>query len=345
MRKKTVWPHLFLTAALALSSYSITGINTATAQQSGERKNSVVTIFNRLKNDIRRARGQPTIGKPETPPRVRTKRRAKIMDTGLAGGPVPRVRPGHAAQASAPAGTTASDSGDPSPPLAFAPVRPPQPLAKRPAPAAVAVPVPPKARPGNPLAALAAIKPVLPKFGSRPEPAAPLILAKVSGSALRSSCPKRELVGLSGLRTPQTVKLSPQANVQRPLGLAAAKWVETVVQPAAGKVFGSEIVSLRVAASFACRPRNGVKGAKISEHGYGNAIDISAFTLASGKSVTVAGGWNGPPAERQFLRAVNAGACRYFSTVLGPKADRYHQDHFHLDLARHGNSGTYRICK
>jgi hypothetical protein len=31
--------------------------------------------------------------------------------------------------------------------------------------------------------------------------------------------------------------------------------------------------------------------------------------------------------------------------VLGPNADRYHQDHLHFDLASHGNRGTYRVCK
>nr|WP_306267572.1 extensin family protein [Pararhizobium sp. IMCC3301] len=344
MIEKSVWPQIFLTVALALSSYSITGINTASAQQSGERRNSVVTIFNRLKNDIRRARGQPSTT-PQTAPQTRTKRQTRTKPASpaiaRAAGPVPRPRPRLVAQSNAAAGSSAERTSI----FAFAQPRAPQPLAGKPAPSVAAVPTPPQVRPGKPLTAITAIRPVLPKSVDRQRVAAPLILAKVSGKALRSSCPKRQLVGLTGLRTPQTVKLSPQANVQRPLGLAAAKWVETVVQPSARKVFGSDIVSLRVAASFACRARNGVKGAKLSEHGYGNAIDISAFTLANGKTVTVAKGWNGPGAQRQFLRAVNAGACRYFTTVLGPKADRYHQDHFHLDLARHGKSGTYRICK
>ncbi len=344
MSEKSVWPQVFLTVALALSSYSIIGINAASAQQSGERRNSVVTIFNRLKNDIRRARGQPSTT-PQPAPQTRTKRQTKTKQAGPANarsaGPVPRPRPRLVVQSNA----ATDSSADRTSISAFAPAPPPQPLAAQPAPAVAAVPTPPKTRPAKPLTVIAAIRPLLPKAGDRQRVAAPLILAKVSGAALRSSCPKRQLVGLTGLRTPQTVKLSPQANVQRPLGLAAAKWVETVVQPTAKKVFGSDIVSLRVAASFSCRTRNGVKGAKLSEHGYGNAMDISAFTLANGKTVTVAKGWNGPGAQRQFLRAINAGACRYFTTVLGPKADRYHQDHFHLDLAKHGKSGTYRICK
>jgi len=45
-------------------------------------------------------------------------------------------------------------------------------------------------------------------------------------------------------------------------------------------------VSVDVAASFACRPRNNSSGARMSEHGFGNAIDFSAFTL---ESATVGG--------------------------------------------------------
>ena len=76
---------------------------------------------------------------------------------------------------------------------------------------------------------------------------------------------------------------------------------------------------------------------------YRNAIDISGFTLADGRVVTVKGGWAGGPAERGFLRAVRLGACDLFTTVLGPGYDANHHDHLHLDLARHGGSG--RVCK
>ena len=31
--------------------------------------------------------------------------------------------------------------------------------------------------------------------------------------------------------------------------------------------------------------------------------------------------------------------------VLGPLYDRNHRDHFHLDLAHHGRSGTNRVCR
>src|SRR5256885_128524 len=85
---------------------------------------------------------------------------------------------------------------------------------------------------------------------------------------------------------------------------------------------------------WACsRAMNHVPGARLSEHGHANAVDISAFVLADGRVVQVKSGWWGAMAERTFLRAVHGGACSIFTTVLGPSYDANHRDHFHLDLA------------
>src|SRR6478736_879494 len=70
-----------------------------------------------------------------------------------------------------------------------------------------------------------------------------------------------------------------------------------------------------------CRAVNHVPGARLSEHGHANAVDISAFVLADGRVVQVKSGWWGAMAERTFLRAVHAGACNVFTTVLGPAYD------------------------
>ena len=104
------------------------------------------------------------------------------------------------------------------------------------------------------------------------------------------------------------------------------------------------MVDLR-AGSYSCRPQNNRRGAKLSEHSFGNALDIMAFHLADGREVTVLKGWRGNPREQDFLREVFVGACRYFATVLGPGADMFHYDHFHIDLARHDPRGERTICK
>ena len=118
-------------------------------------------------------------------------------------------------------------------------------------------------------------------------------------------------------------------------------WLEDVVQPTAQRSFGESIVSIDVAASYACRPRNNQRGAKMSEHGFGNAIDIAAFTLESGRKVTVEQGWWGSSDERRFLHTVHDRACGDFHTVLGPDSGRAHRDHLHLDLQNRENRSSY----
>lgn len=115
------------------------------------------------------------------------------------------------------------------------------------------------------------------------------------------------------------------------------RWVDKTVQPTFRKRGG--VTELKVAAHYSCRTRNNRPGAKISEHGKGKAIDISAFKTGKGETVTVLKGWKNKK-DRKLLEKVWKGACGPFGTVLGPKADRYHQDHFHFDVARH-RGGAY----
>jgi hypothetical protein len=120
--------------------------------------------------------------------------------------------------------------------------------------------------------------------------------------------------------------------------------MKTAVQPAAIAHFGMPIVEIKQMSAYSCRTRNSKRGAELSEHAFGNALDISGFVLADGRVVTVKSGWSGKPDEREFLREVYAAACATFNTTLGPGA-AYHADHFHVDLARHGEKGTYKYCK
>jgi hypothetical protein len=142
-----------------------------------------------------------------------------------------------------------------------------------------------------------------------------------------------------------SVGLKPPALLGCPMVPALDHWVERVVAPASRYYLGVPVAELKVAASYSCRPMNNVDGARLSEHGHANAVDISGFVLADGRVVTVAAGWWGALAERNFLRAIHRGGCNTFTTVLGPSYDRHHRDHFHLDLARHGGDGSGRICK
>jgi hypothetical protein len=120
-------------------------------------------------------------------------------------------------------------------------------------------------------------------------------------------------------------------------------WMNGTVQPAAQATFGEKVTAITVAASYSCRARNNKRGAQMSEHGFGNAIDIASFTLADGRDVNVKQGWRGDGDEREFLREIRKDACGEFMTVLGPGSDRYHGDHFHLDLANRRSGKAY--CK
>ncbi len=141
------------------------------------------------------------------------------------------------------------------------------------------------------------------------------------------------------------VQMRPAALLTCPMIPAVNHWVLSVVTPAARRQFGLAVVELKVASSFACRPMNHVSGARISEHGHANALDISGFQLADGRWISVKDGWYGDARERAFLRYVHQASCEIFTTVLGPNYDANHRDHFHLDLARHGRDGSARICK
>lgn len=127
------------------------------------------------------------------------------------------------------------------------------------------------------------------------------------------------------------ITLSPAATLNCGTAEALGKWIEKSVRPTFG---ARQVVQLQVAASYACRGRNNVKGARVSEHGRGNAIDIAGFTLENGKTLTVEKNYD------KTLRKVHKGACGIFGTTLGPGSDGYHDNHLHLDIARY-RSGSY----
>lgn len=115
------------------------------------------------------------------------------------------------------------------------------------------------------------------------------------------------------------------------------RWLRQHAIPIIGKT-GGGLVAITVPAHYACRTRNSRRGAKLSEHAKGNAIDISAFILADGTRLTVLGDWNG--ANSKIMRRLHSSACGPFGTVLGPNSDRHHRDHFHFDVADY-RSGPY----
>jgi hypothetical protein len=186
-------------------------------------------------------------------------------------------------------------------------------------------------------------------------------------------------ISLRAFGTPR-VALVPPALTNCAVASALSRWVADVVQPAAQRSFQSTVTRLLVAGAYQCRNRNGASDGPLSEHALANAIDISGFELANGRTVRVSEGWgktkrdavttgepptpaksvepaagspkkgkpathmalggaaapkyDGPadPVEQTFLRGIHQSACAIFGTVLGPEANEFHRDHFHLDM-------------
>lgn len=119
---------------------------------------------------------------------------------------------------------------------------------------------------------------------------------------------------------------------------ALGDWVDRGLIPAVGRE-GGGVASIRVAAHYACRTRNNLAGARMSEHANGRAIDISGIQLRNGRDISVLRDWNSG-SKGLILRRMWRAACGPFGTVLGPESNRFHRDHFHFDTAQY-RSGSY----
>jgi hypothetical protein len=139
------------------------------------------------------------------------------------------------------------------------------------------------------------------------------------------------------------VSMKPAATLACPIVSALDRWLTDSVQPAAMRWFGARVVEIKQISAYSCRGMNGNPHAHISEHAFGNALDIAAFTLADGRRITVKGGWRGMPEEQGFLRDVQGAACQQFNTVLAPGSNVHHEDHIHVDLMR--RASRRMICQ
>lgn len=186
-----------------------------------------------------------------------------------------------------------------------------------------------------------------------PEPAAPQAsacrLALTEEIAIAPSIPDikgpggcggQDLVRLEAVVLPdkRRVSVKPAAILRCKMAAAVADWIRSDIAPIAAKL-GSQISDLDNFDSYECRGRNRVAGALLSEHGRANALDVRAFKLANGKSVSLTDRSVGRELRESVLHSV----CARFSTVLGPGSDWYHEDHVHLDIAERRNN--YRICQ
>ncbi|MDH2382569.1 extensin family protein [Bradyrhizobium sp. CER78] len=176
--------------------------------------------------------------------------------------------------------------------------------------------------------------PGLPSNPQREGAAAPYSPAPYSQQ--RQDAPPPRLGPSSGnpVGTVGPVAVKPAATLACPIVSVLERWLADSVQPAAQRWFGARVVEIKQISAYSCRGMNGNSHAHISEHAFGNALDIAAFTLSDGRRISVKDGWKGLPEEQGFLRDVQAAACQQFTTVLAPGSNVYHYDHIHVDLMR-----------
>ena len=149
--------------------------------------------------------------------------------------------------------------------------------------------------------------------------------------------------GREGVASAVPVQVQPPATLACPVMSALDQWIAGAVQPAAAHWFRQPVVEIKQISAYSCRGMNGNPNAHISEHAFGNALDIAEFDLADGHKISVQYGWHGTPEEQGFLHDVQAAACDQFTTVLAPGANVYHYNHIHVDLMRHYNGR--HICE
>lgn len=143
---------------------------------------------------------------------------------------------------------------------------------------------------------------------------------------------------------PEGVEFRPPAVTTCQLALGLARF-EGILQALALEHLGERVKSVTQGGTYSCRSMARFNLA--SEHSYGNAIDLYAFTLTSGKVVKVATDFGLPSAEpktkeSRFLRALGQAAYDQgaFSVVVTRFFDELHRDHIHVDMAHYRTDGS-----
>ena len=205
---------------------------------------------------------------------------------------------------------------------------PEKPAAAKPAPAATDKPAEQAASPPPPSACRLALTDAIAIAPSIPDIKGP------------GECGAEDVVRLEAVVLPdkRRVSVKPAAILRCAMASEIANWIRIDLAPLAASL-GSVISDLDNLDSFECRGRNGIAGAKMSEHGRANALDVHDLRLANGQSIS----FTDRTVSREVRENVLHSMCKRFTTVLGPGSDGYHEEHIHLDLMeRHNN---YKICQ
>ena len=137
-----------------------------------------------------------------------------------------------------------------------------------------------------------------------------------------------------------------------PMIPALEAWLNAIVESDAQTRFGQRVATVKVFwLAYSCRGIDNMPGARLSEHAFGNAVDVAGFTLADGREIDFVRDWKTTDTqEAAFLHEVHAEACQYFTghrlrvlartcSTTTTSASRSRQLHGSTD------TGPRRICK
>jgi len=153
-----------------------------------------------------------------------------------------------------------------------------------------------------------------------------------------NSCSIENPVLVSAL--PGSVEVAPASLMACPVAESLARWMSEIVSPEAERQFQAAPKKLLIGTSYQCRDQR--NGAKLSEHAFGNGVDVMGFEFTKHAPLAVASQPENSP-EADFQATIRKAACPIFNTVLGPGSDADHGNHLHLDLRQ--RKGDYRICQ
>jgi hypothetical protein len=147
---------------------------------------------------------------------------------------------------------------------------------------------------------------------------------------------------------PTGVRYSPAVRIDCSLALELER-IETLLKEEVERRFDAELVRLGTLGSYACRgvvgKLRGMSGG-ISEHSFGNAIDVTHFDLSSGRRISVLRHYprdraSATSAEGHFLRSIVRRTWRELDLrALGPDFDPSHRDHLHFDAGSRWSYGV-----
>ena len=208
----------------------------------------------------------------------------------------------------------------------------------------------PRPRPGEQVAAQIAAPALDPATAPWPPPEPSVCQIKLAGDIAAiaplsdingpGDCGALDVVRLDAiiLKDRTRIPLTPPATLRCKMAEALAHWVREDVSPAV-TTLGAALRAIDNYDSYQCRGRNRVMGAKTSEHGLANALDVRGLRLANGNFADL----TDRTLMKDFRENVRRSACARFMTVLGPGSDGFHESHIHLDLAE--RSRGFRMCQ